>query len=41
MKQIQILEPAVTIRSALKGDSMDKLNELKESILASLQADAE
>ena len=41
MKQMRILEPAVTIKSALKGDSMDKLNELKESILASLQADAE
>ena len=41
-KQIRtLLEAAVTIRSALKGDSMDKLNELKESILASLQADAE
>ena len=37
MKNMQILEPAVTIKSALKGDSMERLNELKNSILESLQ----
>jgi len=41
MKQMKLLEPAVTIKSALKGDSMEKLEELKESILASLQSVSE
>lgn len=36
MKQMRVLEPIVTIKSALKGDSLDKLSELKESILSSL-----
>lgn len=36
MKQMEILEPVVTIKSALKGDSLDRLMELKDSLLASL-----
>ena len=36
MKQMTILEPVVTVKSALKGDSLEKLEELKNSITASL-----
>lgn len=36
MKEMTILDPVVTVKSALKGDSLEKLEELKESILSSL-----
>lgn len=36
MKDIQILEPVVTIRSALKGDTLIQIEQLRDSILASL-----
>lgn len=36
MKNMQVLEPVVTIKSAVKEDSLSALTELKEQILASL-----
>lgn len=36
MKQMQILEPVVTIKSALKEESLAELGQLRESLLASL-----
>lgn len=36
MKGMRILEPTVTIRSALKGESLEALRSLQESLLASL-----
>ena len=36
MKEMTILDPVVTVKSALKGDSLEKLEELKESLLSSL-----
>ena len=37
MKQMEILEPVVTIKSALNEASLEKLEELKDSIVASLE----
>lgn len=37
MKQMTILEPVVTVKSALKADSLEALAQLKESILATLK----
>lgn len=36
MKQMQILEPVVTVKSSMKADRMDNLMQLKESILSSM-----
>lgn len=36
LKNIQVLEPVVTVKSALKGDTLSQLSQLKNSILASL-----
>lgn len=36
MKQMTVLEPSVTVKSALKGDSLEQLNALASSITASL-----
>ena len=38
MKQMEILEPVVTIKSSLKEDSLNSLMQLKESLIASLRA---
>ena len=35
MKQMKVLEPVVTIKSSLKEDTLERLMELKESLLAS------
>ena len=37
LKGFQVLEPVASLKSALKGDSMEQLGQLKDSILASLQ----
>ena len=36
LKGFQVLEPVASLKSALKGDSMEQLGQLKDSILASL-----
>ncbi len=36
MKEMTVLEPVVTIRSALNGDSLAQLDQLKDAIVASL-----
>ena len=36
MKQMQVLDPVVTLKSALKEDSAAQLAELKDSLLQSL-----
>ena len=38
MKNMEILEPTVTVKSALKEDSMAQIEALKDAILASLNA---
>ena len=37
MKEVTVLEPVVTIRSALNGDSLAQLDQLKDAIVASLK----
>ena len=37
LKGFQVLEPVVSLKSALKGDSLDQLGQLKDSLLASLK----
>ena len=37
LKGFQVLEPVASLKSALKGDSLEQLGQLKDSILASLQ----
>ena len=37
LKGFQVLEPVASLKSALKGDSLEQLGRLKDSILASLQ----
>ena len=37
MKEMTVLEPVVTIRSALNGDSLAQLDQLKDAIVASLK----
>ena len=36
LKNITLLEPAVTIRSAVKGDTVEQIEKLKDAIIASL-----
>ena len=36
MKEMTVLEPVVTIRSALNGDSLAQLDQLKDAIVGSL-----
>ena len=36
MEQMRILEPVVTIRSSLKGDTLESLYALKDALYASL-----
>ena len=36
LKGFQVLEPVASLKSALKGDSLEQLGQLKDSILASL-----
>lgn len=37
MKDMQVLEPVVTVKSSMKDDTLEQLNKLKEAILSSLQ----
>ena len=37
LKGFQLLEPVASLKSALKGDSLEQLNQLKDSLLASLK----
>ncbi len=37
LKEIEILEPVITVKSALKKENLDELLELKNSILSSLE----
>ena len=41
MKEMTVLEPVVTIRSALNGDSLAQLDQLKDAIVASLKENEE
>lgn len=38
MKNMQILEPVVTVKSAMKEDTLSQLNKLKDAILSSLNS---
>lgn len=37
LKQIELLEPVITVKSAIKKENLDELLQLKESILSSLE----
>ena len=37
LKEIEILEPVITVKSALKKENLDELLQLKNSILSSLE----
>ena len=39
MKSMEILEPVVTLKSALKDDSLAQLDALRDALLASLMAE--
>lgn len=38
MKNMTILEPVATVKSALKKDSRDSLSQLKDALVASLNS---
>lgn len=39
MKSMEILEPVVTLKSALKDDSLAQLDALRDALIASLMAE--